>query len=251
MNQILISLAILALWALTSLLSRDAQPLPPRPVRGRSPEGPRPAPGLARNDQVEASQIRANSERLSGKMTESRFSSRPFESSLSARPNPGRDGLSNDDIRILDSDPRGPRSVSGSSAAISPSAAPARGQRSQSRRNLRARTSASPSLTKPVEPNRPRALTSQVNQSLAQAMGRPYEGLQLEAPLASLSSSLVPLATRGASSEHDKRELPQGPGMDVEAIRGMLASPSRLREIAFLSELLKPPLALRPRSRIR
>ena len=86
---------------------------------------------------------------------------------------------------------------------------------------------------------------------MAQALGRPYEGIQLEAPLASLSSSLVPLATKGASSEHDKRALPQGPGMDVEAIRTMLASPSRLREIAFLGELLKPPVALRPRRRFR
>jgi hypothetical protein len=39
--------------------------------------------------------------------------------------------------------------------------------------------------------------------------------------------------------------------MDVDAIRAMLASPGRLREIAVLSELLKPPLALRHRSRFR
>ena len=38
--QILISLGILLLWALTSLLSRETQPLPTRP--------PRPAPGWAR-----------------------------------------------------------------------------------------------------------------------------------------------------------------------------------------------------------
>ena len=106
-------------------------------------------------------------------------------------------------------------------------------------------------FSKATEPSRQRALSSQVHQSMAQAMGRPYEGMQLEAPLASLSSSLVPLATKGASSEHDKRALPPGPGMDVDAIRTMLASSTRLREIAFLSELLKPPLALRPRSRLR
>ncbi len=56
---------------------------------------------------------------------------------------------------------------------------------------------------------------------------------------------------RVASSEHDKRALPPGPEMDVEAIRAMLASPSRLREIAFLGELLKPPVALRPRRPFR
>jgi hypothetical protein len=251
MNQILISLAILALWALTSLLSRDAQPLPPRPVRGRSPEGPRPAPGLARNDQLGAGQMRANTEGVSGRLTESRLSSRPLESSLLARSGPGRGAISNDEIRILDSDSRSARPVSGSGGAISTGAAPARGQRKDPRRGPRLRGSASPALSKPIEPNRQRALTSQVNQSLAQAMGRPYEGLQLEAPLASLSSSLAPLATRGASIEPAKRKLQPGPGMDVDAIRGMLESPSRLREIAVLSELLKPPLALRRRGRFR
>ena len=131
--QIIISLAILALWALTSLLSRDAQPLPPRPVRGRSPEGPRPNPGLARNEPVGASSIQANTERLSGKMTESRFSTRPFESSLSDRSATGTGWRpSNDDIRILDSGPRGGRPLSGHTGATSQSAAtPARGGRSQ------------------------------------------------------------------------------------------------------------------------
>ncbi len=85
---------------------------------------------------------------------------------------------------------------------------------------------------------------------MALAMGRPYEGIQLEAPLASLSSSLTSLSTK-VSSEHDKRALPLGPGVDVDAIRAMLASPSRLREVAFLSELLQRPVALRPRGRLR
>ena len=48
MNQILISLGILALWALTSLLSRDAQPLPPRPARDRPNDRNRPLAHLRR-----------------------------------------------------------------------------------------------------------------------------------------------------------------------------------------------------------
>jgi hypothetical protein len=251
MNQILISLAILGLWALTSLLSRDAQPLPPRPNRGRPGEGPRPDPSFARTDGLGPHQVRGAAERPSGGMTDSRFPSRPLETSLGPRSAPGRGVPSSDDIRILDPGPRGGRQVSGPPGAISPLSAQARGARSQSRRGSRARPSTGPSSASPVEPKRQRALTSQVNQSMAQAMGRPYEGIQLEAPLASLSSLLIPLQTRGASSEHDKRTLPPGPEMDVEAIRGMLASPARLREIAFLGELLKPPVALRPRGRIR
>jgi hypothetical protein len=86
---------------------------------------------------------------------------------------------------------------------------------------------------------------------MAQAMGRPYEGLALEAPLASLSSTLKPLPKKGASGEQDKQVVTPGPGMNVETVRAMLASPSRLREVAFLGELLKPPLALRPGGRFR
>ena len=87
---------------------------------------------------------------------------------------------------------------------------------------------------------------------MAKAMGRPYEGLQLEAPLASLSSTLKPLPTRGASGEQDKQLVAgTGPGMDVETVRAMLASPERLRDVAFLGELLKPPLALRRGGRFR
>ena len=43
MLQFVVLLAIMALWALTSLLSREAQPLPPRPARGPGPDGLRPA----------------------------------------------------------------------------------------------------------------------------------------------------------------------------------------------------------------
>ncbi len=247
MTQILVSLAILTLWALTSLLSREAQPLPPRTTRGLAPGGPRPAAAFAGNDQLGANAGRATSDRLSGGMTDSRFSSRTPESSPLARSAPARTGPSSDDIRILESNPSASRPTSGASSLSS--SASARAARSQTRRGSRGRPT-SPSPAKPLEPRRQRALTSQVNQSMAQAMGRPYEGLQLEAPLASLSSSLTSLTTK-VSSEHDKRALPLGPGVDVDAIRAMLASPARLREIAFLSELLQPPLALRRRSRLR
>src|SRR4051794_15293960 len=46
--QFIVPLTFLAIWALTSLLNRDAQPLPPRPGRPPGPGGPRPmnrAPG--------------------------------------------------------------------------------------------------------------------------------------------------------------------------------------------------------------
>ncbi len=44
--QFIIPLTFLAIWALTSLLNRDAQPMPPRPGVGRSPgAGMRPGGG--------------------------------------------------------------------------------------------------------------------------------------------------------------------------------------------------------------
>jgi len=43
--QFIVPLTFLAIWALTSLLNRDAQPLPPRPMRPPAPPGPRPQGG--------------------------------------------------------------------------------------------------------------------------------------------------------------------------------------------------------------
>jgi len=40
--QFIVPLMFLAIWALTSLLNRDAQPLPPRPGRPPGAGGPRP-----------------------------------------------------------------------------------------------------------------------------------------------------------------------------------------------------------------
>jgi hypothetical protein len=249
MIQILISLAILALWALTSLLSRDSQPLPPRTTRARGPDGPRPAPSFARNEPGPANLSRATGDRASGVLTDSRLGARPLDSNQATSRAPKRVLTLNDDVRILDSDLRAARGNASQPAASSAGAA--RGARKEPRRSARGRSTTSPSPGKPVEASRQRALTSQVNQSMALAMGRPFEGTQLEAPLAALSSSLTPLGYRSAAIEQDPEALAPGRGMDVEAVRAMLASPKRLREVAFLSELLKPPPGLRPRGRFR
>jgi hypothetical protein len=251
MTQILISLAILALWALTSLLSREAQPLPPRQTRPRPGEGPRPVSAFTRSDQLAAEAARSGAQRPTPATSDSRFPPRPLDSPLSGRTTAGRSLSSADDIRVYDADLRGPRPLSGPTGAASPSAAAARAGRSSTRRGSKARAGTGSSQPKPADPARQRALTSQVNLSMAKAMGRPYEGLQLEAPLASLSSTLKPLPTRGASGEQDKQLVARGPGMDVETVRAMLASPERLRDVAFLGELLKPPLALRRGGRFR
>src|SRR5215470_12234855 len=43
--QVIVPLTFLAIWALTSLFNREAQPLPPRTGRAPGPNGPRPMPG--------------------------------------------------------------------------------------------------------------------------------------------------------------------------------------------------------------
>jgi hypothetical protein len=238
MIQILISLGILALWALTSLLSRETQPLPPRPGRPRPAEGPRPSPSFARNDLAAANPARASSDRLSD---------RGAAAALSPRSQSALGTLGNDDIRILESDPRFARSLSSSSVSVSSSAPPARTSRSPSRRGSCVRSAPSPTST--AAQARPRQLSSQINQSMARAANRPLEITPLDLPLASLASSLIPLGARASFEPASFHEV--GPSLNGKSVRAMFGSPEKLREITILTEVLKPPVALRQGRRFR
>ena len=244
MLQILISLGILALWALTSLLSREAQPLPPRPTRSRLPEGPRPSPSFPRNDQVPTNLGRETSDRSPGGLGEGRLAARSSDSSTAGSSASARPAPPYIEIRILEPAPRGTRSAASTGGSSSYSPPPARGR---SRRSSRSRAAASPPTAKSADPGQPRALTSQINKSMAQAMGRPLEMAPLEVSLPSLSTSHIPLDAKATTEPLER----PGPALDAPAIRAMLRSPGKLRDIAILSELLKPPVALRPRGRSR
>ncbi len=232
MLQILISLGILALWALTSLLSREAQPLPPRTVRARPGEAPRPAASFRSN--------RAGPPTTSCAETAT-ASSRAADQAPPSRSPSGLAPLSNDEIRLLESDPRFARSLSNSSVSISPAGGTARGSRIPARRGSRTRSVASTSPARPAEPEAPRQLSSQINQSMAQAVNRPLAITPLDIPLTSLSSSLTPLGTRVIGEPSTFHEV--GPSLDGRIDPGgLLGSPEKLREIAILTEVLKPPL---------
>jgi hypothetical protein len=194
MTQILISLGILLLWALTSLLSRETQPLPPRTLRPRPGEGPRPS-----------------------------------------------------SIRLSESDIRPARSVAGNGATLAPPPAAARGSRSTSKRGSRGRSTAGPTAGKTGEADKGRRLSNQINLSMAQAANRPLEITPLEIPLSSLSSTLTPLGARGSLEPRTFRNVAST--LDAKSARAMLSSPEKLREIAILSEILRPPLALRHQRR--
>ena len=191
MFQILVSLGILALWALTSLLSRETQPLPPRPSRPRPNEGPGPA-------------------------------------------------------RFGESDPAA-RSLSSSSVQTSSGAAQTRGARSPARRAVRSRAASGSAGAKTTDSKLQRRLSSQINQSMAQAANRPLEITPIDIPLSSLSSTITPLGARAAIGPSSFQSV--APALDAKSIREMLRSPQRLREIAILSEVLRPPVALRQRRR--
>jgi hypothetical protein len=82
-----------------------------------------------------------------------------------------------------------------------------------------------------------------VNQSLALRKAKPLEITPLSAPITGLSRSLADAST---VSEIRSRPAREGrPALTGGEIRGLLASPGKIREVVLLSEILRPPLALR------
>jgi hypothetical protein len=241
MLQFIVLLAIMALWALTSLLSREAQPLPPRRPRGALPDGPRPAPPGARADALAPARNFVNPDRMSVPTPERRAPDRWSEASLAARTATG--GLGADDgIVILESDNRAARSTA--SGALPAGGATSR-RGSPSRRGTRGRSPVATSPPKQVEPGKPRALTTLVNQSMAQKRTKRLE----IAPLAMINSPLTQHSA-GAQIEHPGSP-DSAPAFTSESLRTMLASSTKLREVALLTELLQPPIALRRTRRLR
>ena len=171
-----------------------------------------------------------------------------------ARPRPERGTATVARSKFAEADPRTAAALRLSSARRSPrSLATSRSQSdprfasSPARRGASqpARRSGSRPPPRPAEPAAGRRrLSSQINQSMAQAANRPLEITPLEIPLSSLSSTLMPLGSRAALEPSSFQAV--APALDAKTVRAMLRSPEKLREIAILSELLKPPLALRP-----
>jgi hypothetical protein len=88
-----------------------------------------------------------------------------------------------------------------------------------------------------------------VSQSLAQKKARPLEITPLSTPITPISSPLTQTSVGSAIEHPGAYQL--HPALTSRELRAMLASPTKLREVALLTELLQPPLALRPRRRPR
>jgi hypothetical protein len=242
MLQFIVLLAIMALWALTSLLSREAQPLPPRRPRGAPPDGPRPAPPGGRGDALAPARNFVNPDRVSVTTPERKAPDRWSEASPAPRTAAGRGLGADDGIVILESDNRAARSAAG--GALPAGGATSR-RGSPSRRGSRGRSPAVASPPKQVEPGKQRALTTLVTQSMAQKRNKRLE----IAPLAMINSPLTQHSA-GAQIEHPGSPDSE-PAFTSESLRSMLASSTKLREVALLTELLQPPVALRRTRRLR
>ena len=251
--QFIVPLTFLAIWALTSLLNRDAQPLPPRPGAGRGPGlGPaRGGPGggfspsaraeLAGPGRSTAAGGPASS--MADRATPARWSAAAAQGN---RPGAVPSRTTDDGIVIIESKTRpaqGSSSFSPSSAASSPRVT--RGSGPASRRAAsRARSTPAPSL-KPMEADKPRALTGLVGQSLSQKPNKPLDIVPLSTAITPISSPLISASTLIAPEAHRAAAAPVDPPLSIGELRAMLASPKRLREVALLGELLQPPVSLR------
>lgn len=226
--QFIVPLTFLAIWALTSLFNREAQPLPARAGRGLGPGGPRPTPGpvgprpsldrrpngSARDSLVRTSAPRAADPRASR--------------GLSVR-------AADDEILIIEQEPRRPSPSSSRGVAASP------------RRGGRARTSApiapkkSETTARALSGSTSAAITGSSTTSMASQMGQP---LALD-PLVLPPSPLLSPGSVDTSKGEDVR-APAAPmtlgGADFQLL---IRSRDRLRESFIMNEILQPPLALR------
>ena len=250
--QFIVPLTFLAIWALTSLLNRDAQPLPPRPGAGRGPGlGPaRGGPGggfspsaraeLAGPGRSTAAGGPASS--MADRATPARWSAAAAQGN---RPGAVPSRTTDDGIVIIESKTRpaqGSSSFSPSSAASSPRVArrSARRPGGRPRAPLDARAVAqvngggqAPGLDRAGRPG-----------PVAEAEQAAGYGPALDADDAHLVALDIGLDLDRPRGAPRRRRSSRTAALDPQ-LRAMLASPKRLREVALLGELLQPPVSLR------
>ncbi len=253
--QFIVPLMFLAIWALTSLLNRDAQPLPPRPGRPPGAGGTRPLNRLPGQPEPRSPGLGSPAP-ASSPLADQQSMWPGAGSALTARERAAqRPPLKNmdDAIVYIENDPSR-RNASRPASSQGPATAASGGSRlpraAQQRKAIRGRagTTTSPPSQARAEPKTHRALSDQVNQSMALQRNKPLEITPLFTSLAPLS---LPLTQASVAPQVQQERGTANPvtlsGLDI---RKMLSSPGKLREFALLTEVLQPPVSLRPR-RIR
>lgn len=219
--QFIVPLTFLAIWALTSLFNREAQPLPPRTAR---PPGPKPMPARPPDWRTETYPTRPTAPGRPG------LSGTAFASSTRDR------GRPDDDLVILDSDTR-----------RTPTAGLPRGGNPPAKRVAKTRAKVQPS-PKPGETVTPRALSHSMARALDPQTGEPEGLTPLSLPASPLLSA--PMGEAPGKVESRARDA-EHVILSADDLLKLLQSPARIRESILLNELLQPPLALRGRPHAR
>jgi hypothetical protein len=228
--QFIVPLTFLAIWALTSLLNREAQPLPPRTGRPKPPNGLGPGPGTLRSELVNRDPNARWGAPTAGE--------RPAPPTAPASRRPA--GRPDDEILIIE-ETRRPSGSSPSSA--SPLLRP--GAAGGSRRGNRARPAPAPS-PKRLETASPRPLSGAVGPAspINSPMSKTLELNPLSLPASPLMSS-DPRDLARAVAEPTRQAA--RPAAVWDDFRLLLSTPSKLREAIIVNEILQPPLSLRSR----
>jgi hypothetical protein len=219
--QFIVPLTFLAIWALTSLFNREAQPLPPRTGRPPGPPGPRPG-GVG----SVSSPSRPSEPRLDplGRDPGARWAN------PSVRRPPTR---GEDDILIIESETR----RTGANAGSRPgSTAPKRTARPRP-------TPATPERPEPP----PHHVLHPVGGGLPHQMGHP-----LDVHIQGSTHTPLHRASQDLTKTTPSNEIPRAlerPGALNFDVRTALVTPTKLREAFILNEVLGPPIALRRPSR--
>jgi hypothetical protein len=225
--QFIVPLTFLAIWALTSLFNREAQPLPPRTGRPQPPNGPGMGTGMGTG---------GGTATLRGESLNRDPSLRWSSPTATDRPPARRPvGRTNDDILIIE-DTRRPSGTT--PARPSPGAAPRKGTRSRP---------VPGGTPKRGEVTSPRPLTGALGTPLPipQQMSRQLELNPLAMPPSPLLGSQPQNITQTISEPTLQASRPVPVWDDF---RLLLNSPAKLREAIIVNEILQPPLALRRRS---
>ena len=215
--QFIVPLTFLAIWALTSLFNREAQPLPQRMARPQPPGGPGPGGGTLRSEALNRDP--------SLRWTSPTVSDRP----VARRPN--------EEILIIE-ETRRPSSTAPMNAPATRSSAGG-----GTRRGSRPRPAAA--APKRTETPTPRALSGSLTPVAGMApMSRTLDLNPLNLPASPLMAShqrdlahTVSEPTRQATR----------PALVWDDYKLLVSTPSKLREAILVSEILQPPLSLRRR----
>ena len=228
--QFIVPLTFLAIWALTSLFNREAQPLPGRTGRPQPPGGP--GKGMGTGGTSTTSRTEGTNRDPSLRWSSTTAGERSTARRAADRPD--------DAILIIEETRRG-SGPSSSSPSIRSNAAPG------SKRTNRTRSAPAGSPKRAELGGTLRALSGSLSSSvpMPQHMSRTLEMDPLAMPHSPLMASTPSNLSRTIA---EATKMPDRPIPVTDDFRLLLNSPAKLREAIIVNEILQPPLSMRRRS---